>query len=134
MDTTKIIQAVDTLAHAAAVEAVQVDIPARHSIMHFFINGGAGYMSILTLFLISIFIAAWKAPAWVRDLGFGALIASLAFVFITSYQIFGLVQQWSDMPFGVACGGIRCALIPLIYGLIIYLISILISTFQKPRI
>ena len=87
MDTTTIIQAVDTLAHSAAEEAVQIEIPARHSIMHFFINGGAGYMSILTLFLIGIFIAAWKAPAWVRDLGFGALIASLAFVFITSYQL-----------------------------------------------
>ena len=134
MDTTTIIQAVDTLAQAIAEEPVLIAPPTRHSIMHFFINGGAGYMSILTLFLIGIFIAAWKAPAWVRDLGFGALIASLAFVFITSYQIFGLVQQWSDMPFGVACGGIRCALIPLIYGLIIYLISILISTFQKPRI
>ena len=134
MDTTTIIHAADTLAKAIAEEPVLIDPPTRHSIMHFFINGGAGYMSILTLFLIGIFIAAWKAPAWVRDLGFGALIASLAFVVITSYQIFGLVQQWSDMPFGVACGGIRCALIPLIYGLIIYLISILISIFQKPRI
>ncbi|MBR2064997.1 MAG: hypothetical protein IJ971_09925 [Bacteroidales bacterium] len=134
MDTTTIIHAADTLAQAIAEEPVLIDPPTRHSIMHFFINGGAGYMSILTLFLIGIFIAAWKAPAWVRDLGFGALIASLAFVVITSYQIFGLVQQWSDMPFGVACGGIRCALIPLIYGLIIYLISILISIFQKPRI
>ena len=134
MDTTTIIHAADTLAQAIAEEPVLIDPPTRHSIMHFFINGGAGYMSILTLFLIGIFIAAWKAPAWVRDLGFGALIASLASVVITSYQIFGLVQQWSDMPFGVACGGIRCALIPLIYGLIIYLISILISIFQKPRI
>lgn len=134
MDTTTIIQAVDTLAHAVAEGPVQIDIPARQSLMHFFINGGAGYMSILTLFLIGIFIAAWKAPAWVRDIGFGAFIASLATVAISSYQLFGLVEQWRDMPFGIACGGIRCAIIPLIYGLIIYLISILISTFQKPRI
>ena len=43
MDTTTIIQAVDTLAHVIAEEPVQIEIPARHSIMHFFINGGAGY-------------------------------------------------------------------------------------------
>ncbi len=136
MDTTVIIQAVDTLAHAVAEEAVQVDIPARHSIMHFFINGGAGYMSILTLFLIGIFIAAWKAPAWVRDIGFGAFIASVVAALIASHQFFGLILRDADkiITFRISCGGIQCILIPLIYGLMIYLVSIIISTFQKPRI
>ena len=105
MDTTVIIQAVDTLAHAVAEEAVQVDIPARHSIMHFFINGGAGYMSILTLFLIGIFIAAWKAPAWVRDIGFGAFIASVVAALISSHQFFGLILRDADkiITFRISC-------------------------------
>lgn len=125
-----IIQA-DTLIQETAVH---LTAPEKTTLIRYYIDGGAGYMSILTLFLIGIFIAAWKAPAWIRDIGFGAFIASLIFSLIAVFQIFGLVQQWSDMPFSVACGGIRCALIPLIYGLMIYLVSILISLFQKPRI
>lgn len=121
----------DTLIIEAAIETPP---PAKDTLVDYFINGGAGYISILTLFLIGIFIAAWKAPAWIRGIGLGALIASLIFTLIGSYQIFGLIQQWSGIPFGVVCGGLRCICIPLIYGLFIYLISILISTFQKPRI
>ena len=126
----EIIAQADTLIQ----EAVQLTAPQKAPLIRYYIDGGAGYMSILTLFLIGIFVAAWKAPAWVRDIGCAAFIASVVFTLIAAYQIFGLVQQWSEMPFGVACGGIRCALIPLIYGLMIYLVSIIISLFQKPRI
>lgn len=114
--------------------AVEIASPHRAVLIDYFIDGGAGYMSILTLFLIGIFIAAWKAPAWVRDLGSGALIAGIISTLIAAYQIFGLIMRYGDISFSVTCGGIRCAIIPLIYGLMIYLLSILISTFQKPRI
>lgn len=127
----EIIAQADTLINEAAV---QLPPPEKIPLIRYYIDGGAGYMSILTLFLIGMFIAAWKAPAWVRDIGFSAFIASVIFSLIAAYQIFGLVQQWGDMPFGIACGGIRCAMIPLIYGLMIYLLSILISLFQKHRI
>ncbi len=30
-------------------------------------------MCIITLFLIGVLVSAWKAPAWVRDFGFGAV-------------------------------------------------------------
>lgn len=121
----------DTLLQETAVEII---IPEKTPLIDYYIEGGAGYMSILTLFLIGVFIAAWKAPAWVRDLGFGAFMSSILFTFIAGYQMFGLIQQYADMPFAVACGGLRCISIPLIYGTFIYILAILISTFQKPRI
>lgn len=122
---------VDTLLQETAAEII---IPEKTPLIDYYIEGGAGYMSILTLFLIGVFIAAWKAPAWVRDLGFGAFMTSLLFTFIAGYQIFCLIQRYSDMSFAVYCGGFRCICIPLIYGTFIYILSILISTFQKPRI
>ena len=39
-----------------------------------FLEGGPLFMSILTLLLALLFLAAWKAPAWVRDIGNIALV------------------------------------------------------------
>ena len=35
----------------------------------FFIEGGIGFMSVLTVLLVAIFFAAWKAPRWVKEIG-----------------------------------------------------------------
>ena len=39
-----------------------------------FMQGGAGFMTILTILLVAIFFAAWKAPAWVKEIGSFALV------------------------------------------------------------
>ena len=39
----------------------------------FFVNGGPAYMSVLTVLLVAIFFAAWKAPRWVKEIGLFAL-------------------------------------------------------------
>ena len=33
-----------------------------------FMQGGAGYMTILTILLVAIFFAAWKAPRWIKEI------------------------------------------------------------------
>ena len=38
-----------------------------------FMQGGAGYMTILTVLLVAIFFAAWKAPRWIKEIGIFAL-------------------------------------------------------------
>lgn len=39
-----------------------------------FIAGGPGAMSLLSVELVCLFFAAWKAPAWVREIGLLALV------------------------------------------------------------
>ena len=58
-------------------------LDTNYNLVDYFFIGGSGPMTVLTIFLIGVLIAAWKAPKWVRDIGFAALIASLCWVLIT---------------------------------------------------
>lgn len=91
-------------------------------------------MIVLTLLLIALLLAAWKAPGWVREIGLGALVASVFWTLLGLYQLFGAIQMMGDVSFPVICGGLRIAMVSTFYGLIIYFISLLIRIIQKPRI
>ena len=107
---------------------------ADWSISSFFVEGGAGGMIIITLFLIALLIAAWKAPRWVKEIGIGALVFAIFWNLIGIYQACGAIQMAGDVAPGVICGGLRAAMISLLYGLIVYFISLVIRVIQKPRI
>ena len=40
-----------------------------NSIIYLFVEGGYLGMSMITILLTLIFFAAWKAPAWVENIG-----------------------------------------------------------------
>ena len=107
---------------------------ADWSVSQFFVEGGVPGMIVLTLLLIALFLAAWKAPGWVREIGLGALVASVFWTLLGLFQMFGAIQMLGDVSFPVICGGLRMAMISTFYGLIIYFISLLIRIIQKPRI
>ena len=121
---------VDSLgvSHPMAVET------AGGSVSQFFVEGGVPGMIVLTLFLIALLLAAWKAPGGVREIGLGALVTSVFWTLLGLYQMFGAIQMMGDVRFPVICGGLRIAMISTFYGLIIYFISLLIRIIQKPRI
>ncbi|MDD3033909.1 MAG: hypothetical protein PHT25_04865 [Bacteroidales bacterium] len=99
-----------------------------------FITGGPLFMTILTLELILLILAAWKAPAWVKEIGLIALISCWIFTFISLIQMFSVIQRVGDISISVWCGGFKVALIPVVYGSSIYLISLILRIIQKPRI
>lgn len=111
----------------------------------FFMQGGLIYMSVLTVLLVAIFFAAWKAPRWVKEIGIFALVFSfLAFLF-GLLQVFSALQQvaigresvsgiFDLISPGVLFGGLKVGMIPLIYGIIIFLISLVVRIVQKPRL
>lgn len=107
---------------------------ADWSISQLFMQGGQTGMIIITLFLIAMLIAAWKAPRWVKELGIGTLVFSVFWTLRGLYQIFGFIEMFDDVSRGVTCGGIRVAMISLFYGIIVYFISLVIRIIQKPRI
>ena len=111
-----------------------------------FIQGGAGIMTVLTILLVAIFFAAWKAPRWIKEIGSFALVFGFLTLLIGLYQMFVALQQvamdigegvtgvFDLISPGVLFGGLKIALIPVFYGIIIYLISLVVSVIKKPRL
>ena len=91
-------------------------------------------MIIITLLLIALLIAAWKAPKWVKEIGIAALVVAILWNMAGLYQAMGAVMMTGDISPAVLCGGLRVAMISSFYGLIVYLISLIIRVIQKPRI
>ncbi len=96
-----------------------------------FIEGGMIDMTILTIELLAVIIAAWKAPGWVKDIGVLALITGLVSFFLGFYPALDLIQQVGDISGSVLMGGMWVSLITPIYGLIIYGLSLLIRIGYK---
>ena len=107
---------------------------ARVSIGQLFVEGGLGFMIIISVFLILLFLAAWKAPRWGKEIGIGALVVSAFGSLLGLLQVFDALQRFGDVPTSVLCGGLKVLMIPFFYGLIVYFISLVIRIIQKPRI
>lgn len=99
-----------------------------------FVSGGAGFMTIISLFLIALLIAAWKAPRWVKEIGIGALVVAIFATLLGLYQMLTALQMVGDVSSAVICGGLKVTMITTFYGLIVYFISLVIRIIQKPRI
>ena len=111
-----------------------IERPAM-SIARLYVEGGPGFMTIITIFLILLLLAAWKAPKWVKEIGIAALVAGVFASLLGLVQIFDVVQQFGDeVSFPILCGGLKVALIAVLYGLIVYFLSLIIRVIQKPRI
>ena len=111
-----------------------IERPAM-SIARLYVEGGAGFMTVITIFLILLLIAAWKAPKWVKEIGLGALVAGVFASLLGLFQVFDVVQLFGDeVTFPILCGGLKVDLIAVLYGLIVYFLSLIIRVIQKPRI
>ena len=111
-----------------------------------FMQGGAGFMTILTVLLVAIFFAAWKAPRWIKEIGSFALVFGFLTYLIFLYEMFVALQQVAvDKGEGITgvfdlispdafFGGMKIGLIPVFYGVIIYLISLVVRIVKKPRL
>lgn len=99
-----------------------------------FVEGGWAFMSVLTAILAAVFFAAWKAPRWVKEIGLFALAFGFLGAILGLFQVFDAIHSAENViPQSVICGGLKVSLITIIYGAIIYLISLVIRIFQKPR-
>lgn len=99
-----------------------------------FLEGGLWGMTLLTLELIGLLLAAWKAPAWVREIGLLALISGAVYTLLGISQVLGFVREAGEVAFPVLAGGLRVTCIPVIYGLLIQALALVIRMVQKPRI
>ena len=103
-------------------------------------------MSILTVLLVAIFFAAWKAPRWVKEIGCFALMFGFLGTILGLYQVLITLRDLaaaesetiseigSVVPPAVLCGGLRVTLNTTVYGICIYLVSLIVRIVQKPRL
>ena len=100
----------------------------------FFVLGGVPWMTFLTLVLLALLLAAWKAPAWVKEIGIFALAVGVLGTLVGFAIAAEDIAKAGDIAQGIIWGGLRIAVITTIYGLIIYMVSLIIRIIQKPKI
>jgi hypothetical protein len=91
-------------------------------------------MAFLTLLLIALFLAAWKAPAWVKEIGKFAAVFGIFATFVGLMQVGKSITAAGEIAQGIVWAGLRVGMITAVYGLFIYMISLIIRIVQKPRI
>lgn len=91
-----------------------------------------GVLAILTILLVLLFLSAWKAPRWVRPIGSIAFGFCVLFILYASMAALSDIWKAGDISLSVLGGGLKLMVMTLLYGLIIYLISHVISFIQKP--
>lgn len=110
-----------------------------------FAEGGPIFMSVLTIVLVALLFAAWKAPRWVKEIGNFALVFGLLSPLFPLFHLFDTLQKvaWDrgeeitgifDLISPGVLFGAKAILIPVIYGMVIYLFSLIIRMIQKPRL
>ena len=99
-----------------------------------FVQGGVPWMTFMTLILVALFLAAWKAPAWVEEIGKFAAVFGIFATLVGFMQAAVDVAAAGSISQRIVWSGLRVAVITTVYGLIIYMISLIIRIVQKPRI
>lgn len=101
---------------------------------HLFYAGGPLFMSILTLELLLLLFSAFKLQEWVKEIGILALATGILGQIIGLYAAFEAIEAAADISPAMLAGGLKVSLITTIYGLLIFVISLLIRLATKPRI
>lgn len=119
----------------APPEALQAAEPQASSLPDLFSLGGLLWMSLITILLAALLFAAWKAPRWVKEIGLAAPVVALLSLLFGLFNAFDALQKTAGVisP-GVVFGGLKVSTIPIIYGLLVYLLSLIIRIIRKPRI
>ena len=89
---------------------------------------------VVTLFLIALFFVAWKAPAWVKEAGLGALAIGWLWSLIGFMQMGNAILEcMPDVDTYIIWGAVPSALLPAAYGTVVYIISLIIRVVRKPK-
>ena len=96
-----------------------------------FLQGGVLTMSILTLLLVAVVITSSKKSELTKSLGLLACIVGLLSAILGLYSAFNVIEQVGNIAPSILAGGIKVAFTNLIYGLIIFVISLVLDIVTK---
>lgn len=104
------------------------------SIFTLFIEGGWPYMLVITLLLVAVLFCAWKFPELVKVTGLMALAFSVFATVLGFCQAAAFIQEAGSLSQDVIWAGVKVALITVLYGLIVYMVSLVaraVNEFRK---
>ena len=112
-------------------------LPLASNFFQTFISTHPGAICTITLLLIALFFVAWKAPAWVKETGLVALAAGWLWTLLEFMAMAKAVLDCELEPgidANIIWGAVPIALFPAVYGIVVYIISLIIRIIRKPRI
>lgn len=98
-----------------------------------FYQGGPLFMSILTLILLAVLVSFWKFPKWTKDLGILALAFGIMGQIIGLYSAFKGIEQMGGVSQEMMAGGLKVSSITTMYGLLIFIISVVLRLLKKVK-
>ncbi|HMC00228.1 MAG TPA: MotA/TolQ/ExbB proton channel family protein [Flavobacteriaceae bacterium] len=99
-----------------------------------FYEGGPLFMVILTILLLGVIVSFWKFKEWIKEIGLLALSIGILGQIIGLYGVFKGIEQMGQVSQEMMVGGLKVSSISTIYGLIIYIISIILRLINKPKL
>ena len=91
-------------------------------------------MSFLTLLFILVIIASNKRKHLVRSLGFLAFIVGMLSSFLGIYSAVTVIEQVGNASPTIVAGGVKTALTTFIYGIFIFVVSIVLDILNKNKV
>ena len=98
--------------------------------INLFFEGGILFMSVISFFLIMTGVSFYTHSEKLKTYGNLGLVSGLLGSLMGLYSALNFIQQAGNVSPAVLAGGLRVALICSIYGIIVYLISRLLSLFR----
>ena len=95
-----------------------------------FYEGGILFMSIISFFLLMTFISFYLHNDKLKTYGNLALASGILGSFIGIYSTLGVIQQVGNVSQAILADGFKVSFISLIYGIIVYIVSRLLSIFR----
>lgn len=102
--------------------------------LNLFYEGGTLFMTILTILLIGVIVCFFKFPKWVKEVGLLALTFGILGQIIGLYDVFQSIEQVGQVSQEMMAGGLKVSSITTIYGLLIYILSLVLRLINKPKL
>jgi biopolymer transport protein ExbB/TolQ len=102
--------------------------------LNLFYEGGTLFMTILTILLIGIIVCFFKFPNLIKEVGILALSIGILGQIIGLYGAFKGIEQMGQVSQEMMAGGLKVSSITTIYGLLIYIVSLVLRLINKPKL
>lgn len=99
-----------------------------------FYAGGTLFMTLLTILLIGVIVCFWKFPNWVKEIGLLALSIGILGQIIGLYGAFKAIELSGEVSQQIMAGGLKVSSITTIYGVLIYILSLILRLINKQKL
>ena len=79
-------------------------------------------------------VCFWKFPQWIKEVGLLALSFGILGQVIGLYSAFKAIEQMGQVSQEMVVGGLKVSSVTTMYGLIIYILSLILRLINKPRL